>query len=601
MQVRKWSEAREIIQTGLSHYNDDLGLYWLLGESELQEGHFKEALKSYHRIQKTTGETGPAKKAHLEKRLGQCYTQLGTRALEGKEKKEALQHFKEANRYLKGEAFSHLNLTLAYGQVGEWVESLNTAKKGLLQFPKHLGLIKAKATALYQLKNYEDLPATFKSLYELQPDDLNVAVTYGELLMSSQQYVKAAEHYDELLKKHPKEKGIYESLINIHESKLYYDGKVQVLNRMLDYFDKVEVYERIAKTYESLENWSITRAYYDTLTGITPRNISYPLKRAITYVEEGSLPLAVRALKKVDQNFPNEPTVIEELGRVQEQAGLWSEALVSYQRLLSLNASPKVFTRLGTVNHNLGSDNIAIHFYRKALGLENNIEATLGLSKLIRATQADSSISLAYSAFQLSFDQLEKFEDQLNNRLNGNNGLNTLISNKELLENIKEAETLATESFYHLSSYSTDHVDPLILNLTHSFPNSGRIHYLVGEYQFKHRRKEESLNLLTRSVELDPNSELAHNLLGELYVGKDEQKKAILSFERSLALNNEQPTLYGQLIDLYQDTGQLDLLCQKWLIRYEASQKKDLIKPHLIEALHKAGRYEEAKQIIQGS
>ncbi|MEM7109225.1 MAG: tetratricopeptide repeat protein [Bacteroidota bacterium] len=602
LQLKNWTEAQRFAELGLMRYDQDARLYWLLGESQLQQSNFKDALSSYLRVEKEAGETAPKKNTDLKKRLGQCYSHLGTQAMEAEEKTKAILYFKKANQYLKNDAFTYVNLTLAYGRANEWRESLNTAESGLRLFPKNIALTQAKATAQYQIEDYENLLDSFKKLHLLQPEDLKVAITYGELLMSRQQYVSAAEHYNKLLTDYPKEKSIYESLIHIHESKLYYEGKVEVLNKMLNHFEKVNIYERITETYEIIENWSAARAYYDTLTVLAPeKTSSYQLKIASHYVEEDSLSQAIMILRSLAQKFPNDDEILNELGLAQEKAGVWSEALRSYQRLLEIKATSEVITRLGTAYRKTHHDAEAIHNYRRALAKEKNAEAMLGLSMLIKSSQRDSSINLALDAFQLCFEKLRELEDQLNNRLNGDKSLNSLISNKELLTEIKAVEQRATESFYHLSSYPARQVAPLLLALTQTFPLSARIHYLVAEYEFNRNKKKESEALLSRSIRLDPNREEAHKLLGSLYIDQGDEHNAILSFERCLALNNQQHELYGYLIHLYENTGRLDLLCRKWLIHYNASQEKETIKPHLIEALHKAGRYEEAQQIIQGS
>ncbi|NBB72979.1 MAG: hypothetical protein GVY35_04790, partial [Bacteroidetes bacterium] len=47
--------------------------------------------------------------------------------------------------------------------------------------------------------------------------------------------------------------------------------------------------------------------------------------------------------------------------------------------------------------------------------------------------------------------------------------------------------------------------------------------------------------------------------------------------------------------------GQLGALIARWHARYRATPSNTVLRDHLIEALHKAGRYEEAQPLIDAA
>lgn len=61
------------------------------------------------------------------------------------------------------------------------------------------------------------------------------------------------------------------------------------------------------------------------------------------------------------------------------------------------------------------------------------------------------------------------------------------------------------------------------------------------------------------------------------------------------------PEPYKALIDLYRRKGQIDQLIERWKARYRVRPKNDALREHLIEALHKAERFEEAQKIINSN
>ena len=65
-----------------------------------------------------------------------------------------------------------------------------------------------------------------------------------------------------------------------------------------------------------------------------------------------------------------------------------------------------------------------------------------------------------------------------------------------------------------------------------------------------------------------------------------------------VSINPRNAEAYDHLIDLHQRENNLDELCDVWMSRYRANSRNDVLKEHLIESLHKAGRYEDARQIV---
>ncbi|MDZ7808253.1 MAG: tetratricopeptide repeat protein, partial [Gracilimonas sp.] len=101
-----------------------------------------------------------------------------------------------------------------------------------------------------------------------------------------------------------------------------------------------------------------------------------------------------------------------------------------------------------------------------------------------------------------------------------------------------------------------------------------------------------------KSVEYSPELFEAHLELSEIHEDKGNIEEAIASLERALSLNSTESTVYSKLIQLYREIGQLDQLSDRWSAKYRADKNNGLLREHLIEALHKAGRYDEAREII---
>jgi len=57
--------------------------------------------------------------------------------------------------------------------------------------------------------------------------------------------------------------------------------------------------------------------------------------------------------------------------------------------------------------------------------------------------------------------------------------------------------------------------------------------------------------------------------------------------------------VYGALIRVHRENGTLDQLIDRWLVRYRAVRSDPELREYLIDALHRAGRREEAREIAR--
>ncbi|MEL7002205.1 MAG: tetratricopeptide repeat protein [Bacteroidota bacterium] len=599
MQLKEWDKASKYATLGEKKFPKEPIFNWQLGEINLQLGEYKKALNAYKELESRTKLPPQVSQQIIRQRIGECHSQVGREYANSKQWTSALYHFKQAKNHLAEKLYVYTNLAYAYAQQKNWSETVKVSDEGLEYFSNNEGLLKTKASAFYQLKKYDAAASVYAILYKISPDDITTGIAYGELLMASQNYATASAHYNKLIQQNPRQKEIYESLISIYENRLNYKGKIELLQQMLDHFDNVEIYKRIAQTYEKIQNWSMAKGYYDTLLSVDPNNeLFISQKIAQLNVREGNETTALNLYKGLQERYPQNEDVLNALGECQESLEMWQEALSTYQKLLRLGFPSDITLKLARVLEQLDQPIEAMENYQASVKNRQSGEAYLGLSRLMRPDNQDSSLVLAKKAFDLTFNQLTTYERQLNQRLEGKNTINGLIDNESLILQIRKEEQLASQAFYHLASYPFNEVSEPIIGLTEQFSQSAKIHTYVGEYLYRHNLSDRSHEFLLKSVRLDPNQKEAHNLLGAIHSEKEQYRQSILAFERSLSIDNTDPEIYGRLINLYSKTDQLDQLCNKWIVRYRSGKDHEILKQPLIEALHKAERYDEAKKII---
>jgi len=159
--------------------------------------------------------------------------------------------------------------------------------------------------------------------------------------------------------------------------------------------------------------------------------------------------------------------------------------------------------------------------------------------------------------------------------------------------------TSVDEAFVLLTQqYPKSRVEPVLSRLLDTHPTVGRLHLLVGRYHRRNGSLAVARHHLQRAVELTPNSTPAHLETGGVATTQGDTTTAIRAYRRAFALDPSAPGAATALIRLYDAQGRLGALIQRWRRQYE-SRPVEALRDPLIEALHKAGRYQEAQNIVE--
>jgi len=130
------------------------------------------------------------------------------------------------------------------------------------------------------------------------------------------------------------------------------------------------------------------------------------------------------------------------------------------------------------------------------------------------------------------------------------------------------------------------------------YPESALLLHHKGVLYFENGDFEEALTHLTEAATLEPGQLETHFYLGNLYGETGQFDRAVLSYERVIAIDPENRQAYRALIQIHRDNGSMDQLSSRWLQRYQHQKRNELLREFLVEALHRAERFEEARAVL---
>lgn len=593
--------AEQAVADGQQHFSKTTSLQWIKAEALLQRGILDRALPIYRQLLKADVSVP---KDEIRQRLGLIYQSRGGKYYRQKKFVLAEKNLKKAKQFMPDTLASYSNLALVYMRQERWEKALEIIDDARKRFPGDANLMRMRASALFQTKNYEGVLDEYEKLYNKKPNALDTALPYAQLLLARGHRKKAAEIYEQLLKNHPGDKKIYESLINFYEQRRNMQAKRAVLQKMRKQFPgDASLMRRIAVTYENQDKWDEARAAYDTLQTMEGASVSLATSVAQTYIAQDSLIAAdyvyVRALKE----FTGDETLLRLRGEVQQEMKQWKAAEETYRHLTLVSDSSDGYAALAKVQLELDKKNKALLNFEKSIDRNTRDgEVYLQSAKLyLQKNRTEKAFQYGERALHLALMQVQELQQVLTQKLQGNKNLFALEGTEAKAKELERNNRLAVQSFDFIkNTFSQDRVLPLVHSLQEEYPNSGRLLFMISSYYLDIGIKKQGVALLKDATRLSPNLAEAHIALGRHHENSQQIIKAIQSYERALSADSEGEKSYKALIRLYRDADKLDQLCNRWRARLRANPENSTLKRYLIEALHKADRFEEAQQIIDG-
>ncbi|MDZ7757733.1 tetratricopeptide repeat protein [Rhodohalobacter sp.] len=581
---------------------------WLLAESQMQLENVEEARHQYNIVEEHINRGASfmplaVDRTQLTIRFGQLDLMQAAEAYQNGELETAIRFMKNARTKLPPSPDLDKNLVVLYAETEQYDKGLSLLESARTQHPENLELIRLQAMYYQQMENTEEMVSTYQEIVENNPGSVDDTIIYAQLLFQTKESNKAVALLEELLEQHPKERRIYNTLIEFFENSFNIPGKRNTLLRMAKQFpDDRSILLEIAKTYELEKEWAKARTLYDSLAVETGDELIYGLLKANTYEQQDSLEVAEGIYQNLYEVYPNDEVLLARRGANYEDQQKWKLAAGVYKILTEVKPdAPGPHSRLGVSYYKSGELESALSVLEKAVELESdNPETELYLSRLYHQQKDDEkAMRLAKTALELSLTKLAESQQEMQGQIQ-TEGMYSLMGRESSGEDAEALNRLSEEAFeWFTNSFHESNVKPLLNRILEEYPLSAKLFAMSGAYYKESGDRDEALRLLEEAVRLAPSLADAQLLLGELYADAGNAPEAIRSYRRALSLSPEMPEPYRALIKLYRNNDDLDSLCDRWLAMYRAAPHNEVLRSHLIEALHKAGRISEATEIVQ--
>jgi len=266
--------AIKTAREGLDEYPDFLRLRVMKGEALIQAD-LKRAIPLFEEIwanmkQNGLSEQDGIRKEDVGRYISRLYQQVAAEAFEANNFRVAANIYQKALPYDPQEIQIHNNLAYVLIQLEEWSEADRAIKTGLRRFPGSENLLLMQAQVYENQENSDALLSTLREWYETDSSNMNRAVLYGQSLMNANRANEANTFFREKIEAYPKERILYETLLDMNRTRFNISGTLEVLRMQMEQFPgEVETEEEYGLELISAQEYEEASAWFDSLAVAT--------------------------------------------------------------------------------------------------------------------------------------------------------------------------------------------------------------------------------------------------------------------------------------------------------------------------------------------
>lgn len=608
---KQYENAIQTVQKGLTHSHNYIRLMMVEAEVYYQMDDDK-AIEVYKKVEQII-EKEPSQEIdgitleQVKTALGQLHYKSGNEDFEKGRINSSIKNYRNAISYSPDSLNIQNNLAYVLLQAGRWDEAIKELDKAIKKFPAENQFLFMKGQAYRGAEKWQEMSDTFYTLYQRDTSNLSNAVIYGQSLLIINQAQKANDFLLGLLEDNPKEKELYELIIQINESRYNYKGKRNVLELQRKAFpEDTKVVEELAQTNILTGDFEKAQQIYDSLATVTS-NAKYKWLSAQTWLFIPDYENAAIAYRNLTPEFLDRADYLAEAALIERQNEENKLAKELYHKSYNLEDNPEVALALMELYVQEGDEKQTLEFANHLIGTNyQGVGLLLDLKYSKNQVNEEVTVDKTKQSLINMFSYYESIQNALVAEAEEIKNKPETISETlqpKLLQDVNKLDNIARyiEDWYLYikSEFTYNDASNILDDIILKYPDSAILYYFKGRLAFQNGELNISEYNAKKSIELGAKEPEVQFLLAEIYAKQEKIKEAILSYERTITLDEKYEKAYERLVTISQKKGMLDELNDRWLSRYNNNQENEILQKYLIEALHKDGRFDEATEIIE--
>ncbi|MGC8897118.1 MAG: tetratricopeptide repeat protein [Bacteroidota bacterium] len=550
------------------------------------------------------------------------YRNAGAQEYKAKQWKKAASLFGRSLQHDSTQQDLYPALASALAQAKEYDKALRVVKEGLRRYPAKKELRHIQQYILIQKKDYRSLEIVYRDYLREHPEDLDAGLDLAQVYLTLGKGTEAQLQFQKLRKQFPGNPKVYRAEAEYWHNVLRFDKEREVYRELFRYHPDADTLSlKIAATFEEEKRWDSARASYKTFLEKHPYDLRALFSLASTYENESMFDSALTVYENILHDHPTNTRAAKRAGDAAKQINQKRKALAFYEHWAQLEPqSPEPFTAQGETWESLGDTAKAIQAYKTAEQYGGNSRSahrlfTLYLRKPpLDGVARDRSVSRLEEArhyqviaLRRAVDEIAKKEKIIAATLSEDSakGIANFQKASAAVESLREPRRIALDVAEHWIPNKLD--STLVQELTsllREYPNAPLLTELLATIAMEKEDWVQARSLYERLLQTEPRSIKAHLSLGKIYEISGALKSALKLYEQAVELSLESEgdenssSAFRATIRVAEKIDRLSTVAERWAQLHRIHKKHEVLKQNLIEVLHKLGRTDEARKLV---
>jgi len=602
--MKQYDRAIEYLENAIEIFPNNAQFLKLLGQLYAQKQDYlksKSVFEKYLKLNPNDSETITA--------ISLIYFNLGIASAKQKNKEQAISYFKKTIEYDSSYMEAYTNIAALMIEMKDYSKSRQHLEKSIERFPYNYTYRKALFDVLIKLEDLDTALPILEDIHSHEPDNIDIALQMAMLYRYQNKIDEAIALYDSLIKRFPRERKIYQAIIDYWRNFGRQEKIRETYELMTKAFpDDLSILKDIAITYERQEKWPEARAEYQNIITRDPASIETRIAIANAFRKEANDSSAIEVLREALSIEENNYDALKSLGIIYIDNSNYEAALDLYRTFYGFyNSNFYPAFRLGTTYLSIEQlDSAGVYLEIALTASSNEPLAWFKLAEIesLKGNKSDA-IEIYKRALRFAIRRMETLQKEFQTEFGGSDGalqLDELGQYETLRDRMLDYQDIINLSLNYIKNNITRAQFGQLLDLyLEDYPNSTFLYLFKAAWLEQAEKDDEALALYKRVISLQPKSIQAHQGMATIYEKKNNYDEALLSYKRMLAADEENSIAYDGIIRLSHEAGKLDELCDEWLKLSRTQPLNKELEQRLIEILHKANRYNEARAIVESN
>lgn len=599
LETNQFQKAKIVLLNATEFSKDNAKVNYALGVAYFNLQDFSNSIIEFKKVLKLN----PTREQATEL-LSLSYLNQGVNLYQDNMKQESVEKFRLAIRNDDQNIQAYKNLAVLLYELEKKEEVINVIRKALKIEPNAKVLLKILIQVYVDKNELKIALEPAEEYYKYYPQDIDGALQLAYLYRFNNQGDKAFDIYEKALQQTPNEQRIYDDYAELYKLRGQYDDAVNVYTKALNHLaNRTLIYENIAEIYITAERYDDARTSYRNAFKTTENSSHIYQKIADTYISEKNKSKSIEVLKEGIQKSPGNWELYRELGKALEDSSS-SLAIKNYTVMSKLRSEdPYSYIRMGVIFHQINSAEQALENCQKAISLGTeeplpyHILAEIQHKEQDTISAQENEVLAIAKSLNLISNLKSGYLEELQNSM-GKFDYSKIDKIKTDSETMDFTQNLLMQALENLSNLSKpQYLEKNITQWRKDYPKNPLLLEYLGKTYERADEIDQALIIYKKLIKLDPQVKEGHLGMARIMVEKERLHDAILAYKRALTIDNEDKSIYENLIYLSRATDTLDNLIVNWSLLEKRNPENKILLLNYAKILRLKNKNKELKRI----